>query len=240
MGALAAAVLASAALACGRSGPRRRLPLGRRRRRSTGVTVRAVVFDVGETLVDETRIWSDWADWLGIPRLTFLAVLGALIERGGDHREPFRLFRPEIDLTAELAKRAAAGVPDDLRGRRPLSRRRAGTAGAHRGRLPRRHRRQPAGPGRGRPQRAGPGARPRGLVGELGRRTSRTRRSSPGSPRSCGSRPTEIAYVGDRLDNDVRPAAAAGMVAIFIRRGPGRWIQAGRSNPPEAARRSRA
>ena len=47
--------------------------------------------------------------------------------------------------------------------------------------------------------------------------------------------PGEIAYVGDRLDNDVRPAAAAGMVAVFVRRGPWALIQAGRSNPPEAA-----
>jgi HAD superfamily hydrolase (TIGR01662 family) len=49
-----------------------------------------------------------------------------------------------------------------------------------------------------------------------------------------GLPPEEIAYVGDRLDNDIRPAAAAGMVAVFVRRGPWAWIQAGRSNPPEA------
>ena len=30
----------------------------------------------------------------------------------------------------------------------------------------------------------------------------------------------EIAYVGDRLDNDVLPAMAAGLVGIFLRRGP--------------------
>jgi FMN phosphatase YigB (HAD superfamily) len=30
----------------------------------------------------------------------------------------------------------------------------------------------------------------------------------------------EIAYVGDRVDNDVLPALAAGMVAVHIRRGP--------------------
>ena len=47
--------------------------------------------------------------------------------------------------------------------------------------------------------------------------------------------PAEIAYVGDRLDNDVGPAAAAGMVAIFIRRGPWAWVQAGRDDPDEAA-----
>jgi HAD superfamily hydrolase (TIGR01662 family) len=44
----------------------------------------------------------------------------------------------------------------------------------------------------------------------------------------------EIAYVGDRLDNDVRPAAAAGMRAIFIRRGPWAWIQQPTGSPPEA------
>jgi HAD superfamily hydrolase (TIGR01509 family) len=30
----------------------------------------------------------------------------------------------------------------------------------------------------------------------------------------------EIAYVGDRVDNDIRPAIEAGMLAIHIRRGP--------------------
>jgi FMN phosphatase YigB (HAD superfamily) len=41
----------------------------------------------------------------------------------------------------------------------------------------------------------------------------------------------EMAYVGDRLDNDVLPARAAGMLAVFVKRGPwGRahadWSQA--------------
>ena len=30
----------------------------------------------------------------------------------------------------------------------------------------------------------------------------------------------EIAYVGDRVDNDVEPALAAGMTAVHVRRGP--------------------
>jgi FMN phosphatase YigB (HAD superfamily) len=37
----------------------------------------------------------------------------------------------------------------------------------------------------------------------------------------------EILYVGDRLDNDVRPAAAAGYATALIRRGPWGTIQAG-------------
>jgi len=32
--------------------------------------------------------------------------------------------------------------------------------------------------------------------------------------------------VGDRLDNDIRPALAAGMVTVFLRRGPWGYIHA--------------
>jgi HAD superfamily hydrolase (TIGR01662 family) len=46
--------------------------------------------------------------------------------------------------------------------------------------------------------------------------------------------PGAIAYVGDRVDNDVQPAHEAGMIAVFLRRGPWAWIQAGRENPREA------
>jgi FMN phosphatase YigB (HAD superfamily) len=35
-----------------------------------------------------------------------------------------------------------------------------------------------------------------------------------------------IAYVGDRLDNDVLPSLAAGMIAVFLRRGPWGWMHA--------------
>lgn len=48
--------------------------------------VRAMVFDVGETLVDETRAWSALADRVEVTRLTLFAALGALIERDEDHR----------------------------------------------------------------------------------------------------------------------------------------------------------
>ena len=36
----------------------------------------------------------------------------------------------------------------------------------------------------------------------------------------AGADAGEIAYVGDRVDNDVEPALAAGMVAVHVRRGP--------------------
>ena len=36
-----------------------------------------MVFDLGETLVDETRYWAGWAEELGVPALTLSALLGA-------------------------------------------------------------------------------------------------------------------------------------------------------------------
>lgn len=42
----------------------------RSRRRVTTV-IGAVVFDVGECLVNATREYGTWADWLGVPRHTF-------------------------------------------------------------------------------------------------------------------------------------------------------------------------
>jgi FMN phosphatase YigB (HAD superfamily) len=47
-----------------------------------------------------------------------------------------------------------------------------------------------------------------------------------------GVEASEVAYVGDRVDNDVLPAAAAGFVAIHVRRGPWGRLQ---TTPPEAA-----
>ena len=35
----------------------------------------------------------------------------------------------------------------------------------------------------------------------------------------------KIAYVGDRVDNDVAPAIAAGMTGVHIRRGPWGCLQ---------------
>ena len=44
---------------------------------------------------------------------------------------------------------------------------------------------------------------------------------------AMGRAPADIVHVGDRVDNDVVPAAAAGMVSVFLRRGPWALIQRG-------------
>jgi HAD superfamily hydrolase (TIGR01662 family) len=163
-----------------------------------------------------------------------MAVLGALIERGGDHRDPLRLFRPGIDIEAEFARRQAAGVPDDI-GVEDLypdavSALRALIAAGYR-----------VGIVGNQPIRAeAPFAAldvPLDFVASS--ESWGVQKPDPAFfariASELGLPPKAIAYVGDRVDNDVRPAAAAGMAAIFIRRGPWAWIQAGRSNPPEAA-----
>jgi FMN phosphatase YigB (HAD superfamily) len=82
-------------------------------RRETRVTrLSAVFFDAGETLVDETREYGTWADWLGVPRHTFSAVFGAVIARGDDYRETFQHFRSGFDLWVERERRAEAGQPE--------------------------------------------------------------------------------------------------------------------------------
>ena len=71
--------------------------------------IRAVFFDVGETIVDESHEYGTWADWLGVPRHTFSAVFGAVVARGLDYRQVFQHFRPGFDLAEERERRAAAG-----------------------------------------------------------------------------------------------------------------------------------
>src|SRR5215213_11353177 len=65
------------------------------------VPVQAVVFDLGETLVDESRSWAAWAEWLGVRPFDLAAVLGATIERRQDHGRALELFRPGFDFERE-------------------------------------------------------------------------------------------------------------------------------------------
>jgi HAD superfamily hydrolase (TIGR01549 family) len=187
--------------------------------------IRAVVFDVGECLVDETREYGTWADWLAVPRHTFHAVFGAVIAQGRDYREVFQEFRPGFDLDAEREKRAAAGWPETFAERdlyqdvRPaLAQLRAdglwlGIAGNQ-------------------TIRAGKILRELftedvDLIGtsddwgaskpdlEFFRRVSKVV--------PFGNE--EILYVGDRVDNDLRPAVSTGMRTALVHRGPWATIQ---------------
>ncbi|HEX3885675.1 MAG TPA: HAD family hydrolase [Stellaceae bacterium] len=191
---------------------------------------RLVVFDVGETLVDETRMWGEWADWLGVTHLTFFAALGAVIAARQHHREVYGLVRPGIDIAAERAARGDGMTRIEARDLYPdavptLKRLRAagyriGLAGN-----------QPAD--------AETQIRALGLEVDFVASSARWGVEKP-DPKffqriiAESSTPAgEIVYVGDRLDNDVLPAIAAGMTGVFLRRGPWGVIHAAW---PEAVR----
>lgn len=72
------------------------------------------MFDVGETLTRDDRYWASWADWLGIPRHTLSALVGAVVAQGRDNADALRLARPSIDISAEYHARETAGCGESL------------------------------------------------------------------------------------------------------------------------------
>jgi FMN phosphatase YigB (HAD superfamily) len=182
------------------------------------VGIRAVFFDVGYTLFDETRLWREWADWLGVDEQRLFATLRAVIAEGRDHRELFT--RLGFDLQAQLKARRDAGwverlLPADLYpDARPClanvkaQGRVVGVAGNF-----------PAGV---LDQAILDADLPVDIVGG----TDRWRVSKPSQAfferliEAARVPAKQIAYVGDRLDNDVLPARHAGIYGIFIERGP--------------------
>jgi HAD superfamily hydrolase (TIGR01509 family) len=180
------------------------------------VAVEAVVFDVGETLVDETSMWTRVAEAGGLTPFTLMAGLGATIALGRPHSDVWELLgvehppgswtmddwypdaRPCLERLRNAGFRVCACgntpafVEEELR---PLVDVAASSESL----------------GVWKPD-AAFFARVADLV---------------------GLPPEKIAYVGDRVDNDVAPAIAAGMVGVHVRRGPWGYLQ---QPPPEAIR----
>lgn len=199
--------------------------------RDTLRPIRAVYFDVGETLINESTEYGTWADWLGVPRHTFSSVFGQVIASGQDYREVFQHFKPGFDLALERQRRAEAGLAEHFNGRDLYPDVRECLAALKSDGY---------------------------FVGVAGNQTARAGRllhelhlgvdliatsddwgvEKPSVAfftklvESAGCEPAEIAYVGDRLDNDILPAVAAGLTTVFIRRGPWGYYYATR---PEAS-----
>ena len=188
------------------------------------MTERWVALDVGETLIDETRVWSLWADMYGIPRLTFFAALGAVIARGGEHGDVFATFGISTDVwrtrLPELEEAYGGFQESDLY---PDARRVFDRLGAEGYRLA---------VLANQPARRSAELRALGIEPEVMAMSDEMRLYKPdpaffarglellGSPP-----PAAVAYVGDRVDNDILPPIAAGMRAVWIRRGPWGVIQ---------------
>jgi FMN phosphatase YigB (HAD superfamily) len=179
--------------------------------------IQAVVFDIGETLVDETRHWAAVARYAGIPDLTLMGVLGGLIERREHHRSLFGFLQiesvdPNIfgyqieerdlypDVVSVLRQLKTAGYLIGITGNQP--------AGAV--------------------QQIAALGLPLDFAGSSA--DWGISKPDPAFFRQISIgldlRYDQILYVGDRLDNDVLPAQEIGMHAAFIRRGPWGYLQA--------------
>ena len=184
--------------------------------------------DVGETLIDESRVWETWARLLGVTRFTFMAAMGAVLARGGDHRETFPLLgfddwerlRPEFD-TAYGGFQESDLYPDAksaLDALRSNGYRVAIIAN------------QPA-------ERTeelrflGVRAEVMGMSAEMGVHKPDPAFYAAALVRMDNALPEEVAYVGDRLDNDVIAVAAAGMHPVWIKRGPWAAVAPGEPVP---------
>lgn len=176
--------------------------------------IRCVVFDVGETLVDETRIWTTRAQRLGLTPFTLCGVLGALIATGRDHHDLWDVLgvdRPVVevdpghgDLYPDAVECVAAvrqaGLAVSVAGNQPAVIRQVLAAA--------------------------------GLQADFVASSAAWGVAKPDpaffvrliaqAHVPAGS----ILYVGDRLDNDVLPARAVGMRTAFVRRGPWGHIHA--------------
>lgn len=183
------------------------------------MVIKAAFFDVGEVLVNETREYGTWADWLGVSRHEFSAVFGSVIAMGHDYREVFQIFRPGFDLTAERQRRAEAGKPETFDEQDLYPDVRSCLSELQQQRI---------------------------LVGVSGNQTARAEAilrdlklpldvlgtsSSWGADKpsdkffhrlleEADAPPENVLYVGDRLDWDVRPAQALGLKTALVRRGP--------------------
>lgn len=195
---------------------------------AAGAAGRWICLDVGETLIDETRLWSIWADELGVPRLAFMSAFGAAVARGREHHDVFSILRLPTwrEHIPSVQQRYGGFQPVDLypdalsslARLRELGYRIAVTAN------------QPA-------ERTAE-LKALGVSAEVMAMSDELRVWKPdpaffartleliGNPD-----PAAVAYVGDRLDNDVRPSIAAGMRSVWLRRGP--WGVIG-EDPPAA------
>ncbi|MFI6702583.1 HAD family hydrolase [Streptomyces sp. NPDC050509] len=185
----------------------------------------SIVFDVGETLVRDDRHWASWADWLGIPRHTISALVGAATVQDKDDTDALRLIRPGMDVAEAYRAREAAGrgqhldesdlYPDvrpALAGLRKLGVRvvLAGNQTARAGEL----------------------LRGLDLPADLVATSGEWGVAKP-SPeffaRVCeaaGAAPDRTVYVGDHPAYDLFPAKEAGLRTAHLRRGPWGYLWA--------------
>ena len=166
-------------------------------------------FDVGETLVDEERYWREVARLAGLAPHVVWAALGKTIERGEEHWELWAHLGVERPAAEGVVYADEDLYPDvfpalgQLRSAGLL----VGVAGNQSAAME-------------------GWARSLGLPVDIvtSSATLGVRKPDPAFFERlvdlAAARPDEVAYVGDRADNDVLPALDSGLVALHLRRGP--------------------
>jgi HAD superfamily hydrolase (TIGR01662 family) len=194
--------------------------------------IRWICLDVGETLIDETRVWLLWSELLGVPAFTFLAAIGASITINDDHQSAFEMIGRPDWRTLQPAFRARydpfreSDLYPDVRSAldsfRDQGYRIAIIAN------------QPAS------RRAELAAL--GIASDVSAMSDEMKLWKPDRrffERALelmgDTEPADVAYVGDRLDNDVRASLAVGMRPVWLRRGPWGVVGDGEGPPPGTA-----
>lgn len=181
--------------------------------------IRAIVFDVGETLVDEHRLYRDYAMRMDVSYEHFLEKIEDAMARREPMKNVFAAVKPGFDFKAARAERDAEGKtfvigPQDI------------YEDAHPSLSLLRAKGYRIGIVGNQPSTAEAMLLQSGLAADFVATSEGWGVAKP-DPRffhkvieAVGLSPHHIAYVGDRVDNDVLPARAAGLHPILIRRGP--------------------
>jgi len=193
--------------------------------------IRAVFFDVGETLIDERRLYADYAMRMGVTYEFFMERIEAAMRAREPIKNVFAAVKPGFDFKAARAQREAEGKkfvigPQDfyadtveVLGKLKARGYFIGIVGNQ-------------------PVSAETMLRESGLPADYIATSEGWGVSKPDPAffarvvEAANIEPQQIAYVGDRVDNDVIPARAAGMWTFLLRRGP--WGRA-QWNWPEAS-----
>lgn len=182
-----------------------------------------VVFDVGEVLVNEDRVWALWAELVGVSTTTFAAVLGAAVSQGRDHTAVLAHLAPNLvtgDLVEEHERRYGGFREGDLYDDvRPCLAELldAGFTVAIAGNQPAVRAEEL--------ERLGLGVSWITTSDHLGTAKPDAAFFAAVLDHLQVSEPADVLYVGDRVDNDVLPTLAAGLHSCWLRRGPWGHLQ---------------
>lgn len=181
--------------------------------------IRAVMFDVGETLIDETRLYNGWADTMGVSHDDFMRTLGEIIASGSSYREVFERLKPGFDVKAASRHRRETGTDFKIEARDLYADARPCLAALTQQGLY-------VGIAGNQPLSAGPMLTSFGLDTKLILTSTELGVDKPAPEffrlmlERAGLDAGDVLYVGDRVDNDIVPANAYGIRTALLERGP--------------------